>query len=76
VAWISFQRWQASGDRWRGGDLDKQSVRNLGGLRTFERGGNAADAAIAAAAMLCVAEPMNLGTMKHRPAPRRSSRRQ
>jgi gamma-glutamyltranspeptidase/glutathione hydrolase len=31
------------------------------GLRAFERGGNAADAAVAAAAMLSIAEPFNCG---------------
>jgi gamma-glutamyltranspeptidase/glutathione hydrolase len=38
-----------------------QPLATRAGLRALERGGNAADAALAAAAMLCVAEPMSTG---------------
>ena len=38
-----------------------QPLATAAGLRAFERGGNAADAALAAAAMLCVTEPMWTG---------------
>ncbi len=38
-----------------------QPLATLSGLRAIERGGNAADAALAAAAMLCVTEPLSTG---------------
>lgn len=38
-----------------------QPLATQAGLRALERGGNAADAALAAAGMLCVAEPMSTG---------------
>lgn len=38
-----------------------QPLATRAGLRALERGGNAADAALAAAALLCVTEPMSTG---------------
>jgi gamma-glutamyltranspeptidase/glutathione hydrolase len=38
-----------------------QPLATRAGLRALERGGNAADAALASAAVLCVAEPMSTG---------------
>jgi gamma-glutamyltranspeptidase / glutathione hydrolase len=38
-----------------------QPLATRAGLRALERGGNAADAALAAAAVLCVTEPMSIG---------------
>ena len=38
-----------------------QPLATRAGLRMLERGGNAADAALAATAMLCVTEPMSTG---------------
>src|SRR5581483_10014791 len=38
-----------------------QPLATRAGLRALERGGNAADSALAAAAVLCVTEPMSTG---------------
>src|SRR6266496_1001990 len=38
-----------------------QPLATRAGVRALERGGNAADAALAAAAVLCVTEPMSTG---------------
>ena len=48
-------------DRRRRDDRDQPPAGDAAGLRAFERGGNAVDAALAAAAVLTVAEPTDNG---------------
>ena len=43
-----------------------QPLATEAGLRAFERGGNAVDAALTAAAVLCVTEPMSTGRRRRR----------